>query len=1038
MLEQNDKQKDGVEDGAANSGESASSEKQPDAATALSQEFSSEPSQSKSIGFSSFAQLIEQTQKPESKEVAQENESYNARKSLSSEMLTSFQESSGAREEKSGRKLDASSSPVETPSLSITDIVSDLPVDAPGDDSSSDGSIKTSYFKSKLSKDLLRGGKHRSDHVANIHAEQSPAKSFHNQIDALPSTGTHDVEAVSKPTQTHTLTIDKPESFKDLERTTGGARPQSNILGTPPNVEAFPPNPPAITIHKPNIEIEKPGRVSGTNGEAPVAGGVARPGDGTEASPKDKLPTINFPIGDKIPLEKIPAGNNIDIPIDKFPKPGNLVLSPIDVRGPKNKDTIDLPVTGIPHIGDKFPSPANVHLGISVGKEPEHKLHSDPALSTLPVQPTFGLPIYTSINDAKSPAANTAGNAQSRELPVTTFSRPEPVNTVAQVSRYSSQEWMSSITSQTRIEEKAKTVTAQERQHTETQWKELQNEQQKELQKAPVERSQTQAQIDSFRAKNEQSIPSEALRNPTLIAYNAIPQGAAEKVFGAKSLVPSGDSQLMRNSSAAKNAELAMPQPFKLSNMDRVLFVPSNHKATSLEATVKGVQHESTAIAKIGKIEFAAKRALAAAEQSVATQQKTLEKVSAVKALDAGKTIGESKVESKVDLSQGKSAQKMSGLAQRNEISVSAERVQQNRRAILSEQARVEGTRRSELLVRTDLQLRFDPTAKVDTTKQRVVDPAQSKIETALSTNHKFVQIKPEPISITSKADSNSALVANNKLDRGFANKTVFAGIVSADSMVVMQNARKTAAGAGEIGCTKKGENNRFFPGAELTLAALLSLSGARKRRREERSQLTTSANNEVLAKQVLHRRTYLVEAGDTLQSISERFYDTREAAGLIVDLNALSINQQSMDGRTIIELTVRQILELPEAEEVSNYLATLSKNYNVEKIVTIVKENNVDLELLREFLGKVCDDKAAPQSESLFYKQAGCPRSHSESALVVANSVLPAKPQLPELVIEDDKTLPPSTGLGAVVTDLAMLISNGLKRPARESGALS
>lgn len=238
--------------------------------------------------------------------------------------------------------------------------------------------------------------------------------------------------------------------------------------------------------------------------------------------------------------------------------------------------------------------------------------------------------------------------------------------------------------------------------------------------------------------------------------------------------------------------------------------------------------------------------------------------------------------------------------------------------------------------------------------------------------------------------------------------------------MAVLQNARKTAAGAGEIGCTKKGENNRFFPGSELTLAAILALAGARKRRGEEQSRIISTASSE-MAKQVLHRRTYMVAAGDTLQSIAERFYDRREAAGLIVNLNALSITQQSIDGRTIIEMQVRQILELPEAEEVSNYLATLSKNYNVEKIVTIVKENNVDVELLRDFLGKVCDDKAAAQVA----KPVG------------ANAALPAKAELPELVIDDDKTLPPASGLGAVVTDFALLISE-LKRPARDLGALS
>lgn len=1023
MLEQNDKQKDVAEDAAINGGESAATETQADVATVLSREFSSEQSQIKSIPFTSISQLVELTKSPDAKADAQGNESDKARKSLSSEILTSFQESLGAREEKLEPRRDAATPPIETPSLSITDIVSDLPKDGPGDDNSSDGSIKTSYFKTKLSKDLLRGAKHTSDHVANIHAE-SAAKSFHNQIDALPTTGAASADAVSKPTQIHILTIDKPESFKDLERTTGGVQEQSSLLATPPNVEAFPQNPPAITIHKPNIETEKPGRASGANGATTVGGEIARPGDGTDVSSKDKLPTINSPIGDKVPLEKLPGSSDINIPIDKLPKPGHLVLSPIDVKGPKNKDTIDLPVTGIPHIGDKFPSPASVQLGtINVGKEPEHKLHSDPAVSTLPIPPAFGLPIYTSINDTKSPAANSSGNGQMRELPATTFSRSEPVSTVAQVSRYSSQEWMSSITSQARTEEKAKTViTEQERLHNETQRKELQREQQKELQRTPVAKSQAQTQIDSFRARNEQSIPAELLRNPTLIAYNAIPQGAAEKVFAGRVIGQSGESQLMRNTSAVKNTELAMPQPFKLSNMDKALFVPANHKATSLEATVKGFQRESTAIANISKLEFAAKHRLVPAEQNVVTQQKSDQKVSSVKAFDAGKISGEAKLEAKVDLQQSKSAQKVFGATHRNEISVPSEKAQQSRASNhVNEQGRPDGARKLESSARNDQPLRFDPTQKIDASKQKPADLTQNKIEPVLHTSHKFVQIKPELISVTEKAESNSAQLVSNKLERGFANKIIFAGTVASDSMAVLQNARKTAAGAGEIGCTKKGENNRFFPGSELTLAAVLALAGARKRRGEEQSRIISTASSE-MAKQVLHRRTYMVEAGDTLQSIAERFYDRRDAAGLIVNLNALSITEQSIDGRTIIELRVRQILELPEAEEVSNYLATLSKNYNVEKLVTIVKENNVDVELLRDFLGKVCDDKAAAQVA----KPVG------------ANAALPAKAELPELVIDDDKTLPPASGLGAVVTDLALLISNGLKRPARDMGALS
>lgn len=101
-------------------------------------------------------------------------------------------------------------------------------------------------------------------------------------------------------------------------------------------------------------------------------------------------------------------------------------------------------------------------------------------------------------------------------------------------------------------------------------------------------------------------------------------------------------------------------------------------------------------------------------------------------------------------------------------------------------------------------------------------------------------------------------------------------------------------------------------------------------------------------------RPTHLVQPNESLTSIAEDYFGDSDVAWLIADINAGLINQHFEDGRRIIELNSRAEIELPLPSEITEFFSRKQKNQNGESIITIIKESEIDSELLNSFLGNV------------------------------------------------------------------------------------
>lgn len=223
----------------------------------------------------------------------------------------------------------------------------------------------------------------------------------------------------------------------------------------------------------------------------------------------------------------------------------------------------------------------------------------------------------------------------------------------------------------------------------------------------------------------------------------------------------------------------------------------------------------------------------------------------------------------------------------------------------------------------------------------------------------------------------------------------------------------------------KLGSNDkRYLTGVELTIAAVIAMSGAAKVREEMLINAPDASNGNADAdgNKVLHRRTHLVQQGETLQSIAEALYQNPAVAWLIADLNASNIKEDIIDGRRVVELKTRQQLELPEPEEVTHFLTNLRRDFEIEQLITVVSETTIDRELLNNFLGTV----------------TGGVSTTTSTAVAVRTEVEEQKSALPELTIDlghpDD--LPVGLGIAAMVKDLSDKVGRMVKRPATATPA--
>src|SRR5262249_19527365 len=114
-------------------------------------------------------------------------------------------------------------------------------------------------------------------------------------------------------------------------------------------------------------------------------------------------------------------------------------------------------------------------------------------------------------------------------------------------------------------------------------------------------------------------------------------------------------------------------------------------------------------------------------------------------------------------------------------------------------------------------------------------------------------------------------------------------------------------------------------------------------------------------AKKVLMRMTHLVAGNDTLLSIAEAYWHDPNVGWLIADLNKDQIKDTWVDGKRVVELRTRQKLSLPTQDEKEGFLRNRPKEARPENLVTIVEENQLDLELLSSMLGPVVGTRSEP-----------------------------------------------------------------------------
>jgi hypothetical protein len=153
-------------------------------------------------------------------------------------------------------------------------------------------------------------------------------------------------------------------------------------------------------------------------------------------------------------------------------------------------------------------------------------------------------------------------------------------------------------------------------------------------------------------------------------------------------------------------------------------------------------------------------------------------------------------------------------------------------------------------------------------------------------------------------------------------------------------------------------DSNSPFHSQAFIIALLLSIGGLTRGRFANadliESGIASGFNDEEPSARPLgsnrRRRTHMVEGNETLQSIAEKYYGDARVAWLIADLNS-PIEHNVENGR-VVELKTRQLLELPEILEAKAFIRSLPREFDINKLTTIVTDTMINLEVLQSFLG--------------------------------------------------------------------------------------
>lgn len=116
-----------------------------------------------------------------------------------------------------------------------------------------------------------------------------------------------------------------------------------------------------------------------------------------------------------------------------------------------------------------------------------------------------------------------------------------------------------------------------------------------------------------------------------------------------------------------------------------------------------------------------------------------------------------------------------------------------------------------------------------------------------------------------------------------------------------------------------------------------------------------------------LRRMSVLIGLDDTFVSISEKHFETKNLAWLIADLNIGKVRETYIDGNRILEIASRTSIDLPSGEDITAFIRNQKSYPAPETLITIVKETQVDQELLNSELSMLVEDrKLKPASETI------------------------------------------------------------------------
>ena len=167
------------------------------------------------------------------------------------------------------------------------------------------------------------------------------------------------------------------------------------------------------------------------------------------------------------------------------------------------------------------------------------------------------------------------------------------------------------------------------------------------------------------------------------------------------------------------------------------------------------------------------------------------------------------------------------------------------------------------------------------------------------------------------------------------------------------------------------------------------------KAEKDTRDQTSTKDAPVSEKKSSTMRATCLIGPGETLVSVAEHYYQDGNVGWLIADVNLTNLKETKTDGKRIIEVQSRQLLELPNWDEVAEFYKRRRAEYDPENLITIVTENQLDRELIDAVFKPLLSNSA-----SLEITKNG----HTPASKIEVNSIKIREPglaSLPELVID-------------------------------------